>query len=222
MSKKILLTDLNRQYDAMQLKFGAPELHSIYNGGCDDNPDICFVFMNPTGKNIASNPTWPGIRSPWVGTKNIWDVFYEAGLFDELIYKEIKGKKGIEWTPEFAERVYDNVRKHRIFITNLAKCTQVDAKPVSDKVYLQYLPLLEREIEIVNPKVIILFGNQVSTVFLGKTISVSKCRKEKFQKRINEKIYDCFSIFYPVGNGRCNIGKSIEDIKWIIESRKLG
>ena len=50
------LTDLNRQYDAMQLKFGATELHSIYNGGCDDNPDICFVFMNPTGKNIASNP----------------------------------------------------------------------------------------------------------------------------------------------------------------------
>lgn len=57
------LKDLNEQYDAMQLKFGAPEFRSIYNGGCDDSPDICFVFMNSTGKNIASNPAWTGIRS---------------------------------------------------------------------------------------------------------------------------------------------------------------
>lgn len=216
------LTDLNEQYDAMQLKFGAPELRSIYNGGCDDSPDICFVFMNPTGKNIASNPAWTGIRSPWVGTKNIWDVFYEVGLFNEQIYKEIKGKKGTEWTPEFADQVYGDIRKHKIFITNLAKCTQVDAKPIPNKVYLQYLPLLEKEIEIVNPKTIVLFGNQVSTIFLGKTISVSKCRKEKFEKIINGKSYECFSIFYPVGNGRCNIGKSIEDIRWIIENRRQG
>lgn len=128
------LTDLNEQYDAMQLKFGAPELRSVYSGGCDDNPDICFVFMNPTGRNIASDPAWTGIRSPWVGTKNIWDVFYEVGLFDGQIYKEIKGRKGTEWTPEFADQVYGDVRKHRIFITNLAKCTQVDAKPISNNI----------------------------------------------------------------------------------------
>lgn len=74
---------------------------------------------------------------------------------------------------------------------------------------------MEKEIEIVNPKIIVLFGNQVSTNFLGKAVSVSKCRKEKFEKIINGKSYDCFSIFYPVGNGRCNIGKAIEDISWV-------
>ena len=27
-----------------------------------------------------------------------------------------------------------------------------------------------------------------------------------------------YSVYYPVGNGRFNIDKSIEDIKWIIEN----
>ena len=48
------LEDLNIEYDKLQKKYGAKELSSIYNGGCKENPDICFVFMNPTGKNIAS------------------------------------------------------------------------------------------------------------------------------------------------------------------------
>ena len=42
--------------------------------------------------------------------------------------------------------------------------------------------------------------------------------KEKFIKRINDKNYDCYSVFYPVGNGRFNIGKSIEDINYIIDN----
>ena len=42
------LEDLKAQYDKLQIKYGAKELTSIYNGGCTNNPDICFVFMNPT------------------------------------------------------------------------------------------------------------------------------------------------------------------------------
>ena len=67
----------------MQLQYGAKELTSIYNGGCTDNPDICFVFMNPTGRNIASCPQWKGRRSPWIGTKNIWKLFYNVNLISE-------------------------------------------------------------------------------------------------------------------------------------------
>lgn len=211
------LEDLNKKYDRLQLKYGAKELNSIYNGGCADNPDICFVFMNPTGRNIASNKDWEGPRSPWLGTKNIWDLFYAVDLLDEAIYKKIKEIKGSDWTIEFCNEVYDNVKKHKFFITNLGKCTQIDARPLPDEVYKEYLKLLEKEIELINPKVIVLFGNQVSSIVLGKKISVSTVRKEEFSKVINKKEYKCYSIFYPVGNGRFNIDKSIEDIKWIRE-----
>lgn len=214
------LEELKKDYDKLQLKYGAKELDSIYNGGCDNNPNICFVFMNPTKKNIASSKDWKGLKSPWIGTKNIWDLFYKLGLLDEDIYNKIKCIKGQEWSEKFATEVYDNVKKYKYFITNLGKCTQVDARPLPDKVYMQYLELLEKEIEIINPKVVILFGNQVSSIVLNEKISVSQCRKKLFKKEINGKEYNCYPVFYPVGNGRFNIDKAIEDILYIMDNIK--
>lgn len=211
------LTDLKSKYDKLQLKYGAKELDSIYNGGCSNNPDICFVFMNPTGKNIASSKEWHGIKSPWIGTKNIWNLFYSLDLLDKKIYHKIKTIRGIEWTEEFAKEVYEDVSSHKYFITNLGKCTQTDARPLPDSVYKEYLKLLEQEIDIINPKIIILFGNQVSSIVLNQKISVSSSRKNQFIKEINNKKYKCYSVYYPVGNGSYNIDKSIEDIKYIIE-----
>lgn len=212
------LYSLKIEYDKLQKKYGAIELDSIYSGGCDKNPDICFVFMNPTKRNIASSKTWKGLKSPWIGTKNIWDLFYQLKLLDENIYKKIRKIKGKEWTENFANEVYEEVKKHKYFITNLGKCTQLDARPLPDSVYKEYLHLLEKEIEIINPKVIILFGNQVSSIVLKEKISVSQCRKKQFLKTINGKQYKCYAVFYPVGNGRFNIDKSIEDILYIKQS----
>ena len=211
------LETLNEEYDRLQKKYGAKELDSIYNGGCSNNPNICFVFMNPTGRNIASSKDWHGRKSPWIGTKNIWDLFYPLGLINSDTYHAIKSKKGSEWTPAFADEVYKDITNHKIFITNLGKCTQVDARELPDDVYKKYLHLLEKEISIINPKVIILFGNQVSSIVLDKKISVSKSRKQLFTKSIDNKEYDFYSVYYPIGNGRFNIDKSIEDIKWIID-----
>ena len=202
----------------MQQQYGDKNLKSINFGGCETNPDICFVFMNPTSKNIASDPSWKGIRAPWIGTKNIWDLFVAINMFDTDIYNEIKNKKSKDWNREFAESVYNEVKRNKMFITNLGKCTQIDARPIQNSVYEEYLNLLEKEIEIVNPKVIVLFGNQVSTVFLKEKISVSQCRKKEYIKNINGKEYKCYPIFYPVGNGRFNIDKSIEDILWVKET----
>ena len=212
------LETLNKEYDKLQLKYGAKDLNSIYNGGCEDNPDICFVFMNPTGKNIASSKLWKGLKAPWIGTKNIWNLFYNVDLMNENIYNKIKCMKATEWTEDFANDVYKDVSLHNYFITNLGKCTQIDARPISNSVYLEYLSLLEKEIDIIKPKVIVLFGNQVSSIVLGEKIMVSQSRKKLYTKKINGNEYKFFSVFYPVGNGRFNIDKSIEDIKWIMNN----
>lgn len=213
------LEDLNKEYDKLQKRYGAKELSSIYNGGCTKNPDICFIFMNPTGKNIASLPNWKGLKAPWIGTKNIWKLFFKVNLIDEEIFNQIQEKKSNEWDEDFAELVYNNVKKHRYFITNLGKCTQIDARPLPDVVYRQYLDLLYKEIEIIHPKIIITFGNQISSIFLGQNIRVSEYRKKSFKKKIADDEYDVFPVFYPIGNGMRNIDKAIEDIKYI--RRKL-
>lgn len=215
------LNDLKKEYDKLQLEFGDKELDSIYNGGCINNPDICFVFMNPTGRNIASSKKWHGIKSPWIGTKNIWDLFYKVGLLKKQIYQKIKSIKGTEWTEEFASKVYEDISNHKSFVTNLGKCTQKDARPLPNSVYKAYLELLEKEITIINPKVIILFGNQVSSIVLNQKISVSTSRKKLYIKEINNQKYKCYCVYYPVGNGRYNIDKSIEDIKEIMKKELL-
>lgn len=210
------IRDLNKYYDKLQLEYGEPTLSSIYNGGCEDNPDICFVFMNPTGKNVASTKEWKGRRSPWIGTKNIWKLFYNVGLIEEELFNKIQKMKAAEWTEEFADYVYSKVEENKYYITNLGKCTQVDARPLPDSVLKQYLELLYKEIDIVNPKKIIVFGNQVSTIFLGQKICVKSVRKQEFKIKINNKEYPVYPVFYPIGNGMRNIDLAIEDIKYIM------
>ena len=211
------IEDLRKDYDELQVKYGAKELDSIYNGGCEKNPDICFVFMNPTGKNIASDKSWKGRKSPWLGTKNIWKLFYKVDLLSEETFNKIQEKKPKDWDYAFAEKVYHEVENKNYFITNLGKCTQIDARPLPDEILGSYLELLLKEIDIVNPKIIITFGNQVSSIILDKKISVSEVRKKHFDKEINGKLYKIFPVYYPVGNGIFNIDKAIEDIKWIIK-----
>lgn len=200
------------------MKYGAIELDSIYNGGCCLKPDICFVFMNPTGRNIASSKSWKGRKSPWIGTKNIWKLFYSVGLLSDETYKDILRRKPKEWDYEFSDYVYNEVEKNKVFITNLGKCTQIDARPLSDEVLGKYLDLLLKEIDIIKPKVIITFGNQVSSIVLNKKISVSENRKIYHEIEVNNAMYRVYPVYYPVGNGIFNIDKAIEDIKWIIDN----
>ena len=103
------IEDLKVKYDLLQNKYGDKSLDSIYNGGCENNPDICFVFMNPTGRNIASKKEWLGRKSPWIGTKNIWKLFYDVGLVDDSIYEEIRSKKPKDWDYELADIIYELV-----------------------------------------------------------------------------------------------------------------
>ena len=127
-------------------------------------------------------------------------------------------KKPQEWSEEFADIVYADVEKHKYFITNLGKCTQVDARVLPNSVYSEYLDLLCKEIEIINPKTIITLGNQVSSIVLNKNISVSQCRRQNFLKNIASREYKVYPVYYPIGNGTMNIDKAIEDLKFIIRT----
>ena len=206
-----MLEKLEEEYRRMQDKYGDSSLDSITFGGCFNAPDLCFVFMNPTGRNIASSKEWKGLKSPWIGTKNIWSMFYELGIIRDETYQKIRSIRGKDWTEEFSSEVYDDVRNSRVYITNLAKCTQLDARALKDEVFFQYLDLFFQEMDLVRPKKIILFGNQVSSIVLHQKISVSAVRRKEFLF----KGMRFYSVYYPVGNGFFNVDKAIEDIKYI-------
>ncbi len=209
--------DLLKQFDLMQKKFGSINCNSVYGGGKDKNPKLCLVFMNPTAKNIATSKEWKGIRCQWLGTKQVWNFLTNVGLFNKNLNDIIQKIKPKEWSPEFCKDVYKEVSNQQIYITNLAKCTQEDARILPNKIFKEYRNLLLEEIKYVNPKKIILFGNQVSSIVLNKRISVSEYRKTSEDLKIEDKVFKCFPVYYPVGNGFFNAPKAIEDLKYIIE-----
>jgi len=206
---------LHKEYDKLQIKYGDPTLSSIYGAGCINNPEIMFIFMNPTGRNISSTSSWKGLRAPWIGTKQVWDIFVNLGLLQSKIYLKIKSLKSEEWDYDFANEVYTDIQNHSVFITNLGKCTQVDARPLSNSVFKEYLNLMYKEIEIVNPKKIVTFGNQVSSILLNKTISVSNYVDDQKEMLNGYKIYP---TYYPVGQGRRNMPLAVKRIKKILNS----
>ena len=207
---------LIEKYDELQEKYGSKDLNSVYGYGCFENAKVALVFMNPTKRNIATSKDWKGLRAQWLGTKQIWDFLCKCGFISEDLNNQIKQKKPADWTEEFCEKVYDEVACNGVWITNLGKCTQDDARPLPDEVFLEYKDLLKEELKKVSPQKILFFGNQVSSIMLDRTIAVSQSRKEKFDLLIDRKHYDSYAVFYPVGNRRFNQSKAVEDIKHIL------
>ena len=83
-----------------------------------------------------------------------------------------------------------------------------------------YKDLLKEELKLVNPRKIFFFGNQVSSITLEDAITVSTTRQKKFALNIDNKTFESYAIYYPVGNGRFNQDKAIEDIKEILKEYK--
>ncbi len=48
------LDHLYTHRERLQKHYGDQSLFAIHGAGCTQKPDICFVFMNPTGKNISA------------------------------------------------------------------------------------------------------------------------------------------------------------------------
>ncbi|HVX93076.1 MAG TPA: uracil-DNA glycosylase family protein [Candidatus Dojkabacteria bacterium] len=207
--------ELNDKIYEMQRIHGHPLLDPIISGGCFENPKIAFVFMNPTARNVASSREWASLKAPWIGTKNIWKLFHKLGYLDSDINDQIQKLKPYEWDYDFAQKVYDNIKRERLYFTNLAKCTQLDAKHLSDDVFRSYLNIFLAELELINPEIIVTFGNQVSSIILDQEVYVSKQRGQSFELKHKDRVYKIFPTFYPVGQGQRNLPFVIEDIQKI-------
>jgi len=131
---KLQVEYLKKGIDKLQKIYGNPEFKSIYGAGRIFSPEILFLFMNPTARNISSLPNWRGIRAPWIGTKNIWKLFYALDILSSDTFRAIQENGREIWTEEFAENIYDSLNKKSIYVTNLAKCTQDDARALKDEV----------------------------------------------------------------------------------------
>jgi DNA polymerase len=146
----IYVNKLNRKH------FPSNELAPILGNGRKISPKVMFIFINPTVRNISSNPKWEGPRFPFIGTKQVWRIFHRAGLFDDELMDYIN--ENADWSLEFTDQVLQFLQEKGFYLTNIVKWTGKDAAlPDAAKINL-FLPVLEKEIELVKPKYIVTFG----------------------------------------------------------------
>lgn len=182
-------------------------LSPIMAGGKLHNPKYMFVFINPTYKNVSSDPAWKGKRRPWTGTKYIWKIFNNAGHFDSELLTEIQ-KQDI-WDTAFADKVYSHLEDRGFYFTNLVKWTgETGDLPDSTKVKT-FLPILLQEIRIVQPKYIVTFGLMPFTALTNSQLNLGEyyeaSTKEKalrpFLLTLDGTINKIIPCYFPVGRG---------------------
>ena len=217
MQSKLQLEHLKKDVDQLQKVYGNSKLHAVYGAGCINHPKVLLLFMNPTATNISAFSDWKGFIAPWIGTKNIWKLLNSCNAFDDELAKAIKNGSKATWTTDFALKVYSDINNRSIYITNLAKCTQNDARKLKDNIFKEYLLNTLEEIYEIDPEIIISFGNQVSSILLDKKITVSNYKKlERENLVIKDKQFEVYPCYYPVGQGMRNIKKAINRIKIIL------
>lgn len=191
----------------------------VFGGGRNFKPKLMFVFINPTYVNTSSDKNWKGPRFPFIGTKPFWRVVHKAGLFDDELMDAINNSK--DWSLEFTDKVLQFLNSNSIYLTNIVKWTGKDATlPDSEKIKL-FLPILEREIQIVRPEYIVTFG-----LIPFENLTKQKIKLLEYHSKIMEdKTLKFFDVefgdfktklipnYFPVGMG--NPKKSAEILKLV-------
>jgi predicted RNA-binding protein len=203
-------------------------LKPIVGGGKTEEPELMMIFINPTKKNIASDPLWTGLRVPWIGLSPIWKVFHESDLISDSMLEEILLSKK-NWTPEFTERVYSAMGRSGIYITNIVKWSGEDATLPEKEKITRYLPILKKEIELVRPKHIVAFGTIPYNNLTGDKVTF----KDIFGKstathalplkeiEVNGHKTIIIPCYFPVGMGRFNRPQAIKILAGIKNQLQL-
>ncbi len=199
--------------------FPENNLRPILGDGHQSQPKIMFVFINPTHVNSSSDKNWIGPRYPFLGTKPLWRILHKAGLFDDHLIVKINNSKN--WSLELSHEVLAFLKSKSLYLTNIVKWTGQDASlPNSEKINL-FLPLLEKEIELVQPKHIVTFG-----LIPFENITRQKIKLKDYYYQIMQeqkltyynqefngfktKIIPCY---FPVGRG--DPKKAVEILKFV-------
>lgn len=211
------VTEISQQY------YGDHTLDAISGAGQIRQPKVALIFINPTHRNISTNPGWNGLKAPWIGCANIWQLFADADLISQEVNQVIQDAK-TNWSEQFALDVYGHMASQGLYVTNIVKWAGLGAKlPEREKIKL-YAPLLLEELKIVQPKRIIVFGQ---LTFDGLLREIGVKSSEGFGV-MNERMLATSSIYglqtelgeiipcyFPVGQGIKNRAKAIKILRLV-------
>lgn len=196
------LEKLYRRVDACKFcKRSRNKLQHIHGYGAM-NPRLMLILINPTYRNLSSDPKYRGDKFPFIGVRQFWKVLANGGLIDKKVAFNLPLRAG--WDDGYTIQIKNELVKNKLFLTNIVKCCYDHSAYPDKNVIESQLGLLAEEIKIVKPKTIVAFGVLVYKTLTGKNIKLTDYRsglREKTTEAVSELGIPVVACYFPIGRG---------------------
>lgn len=173
------------------------------------NPKLMLILINPTYRNLSSDPEYQGDRLPFIGVRQFWKVLADGGLINRNVAFSLPTRS--EWNNGHTGQLKKELIKNKLFLTNIVKCCYSHSVYPDKSVIENQLKLLVEEIKIVKPKMILAFGGLVYKTLTGKNIKLTDYwngSQEKVVEVVSGLDIPVTPCYFPIGRG--NPRKAIE------------
>ncbi|MBI4095671.1 MAG: uracil-DNA glycosylase [DPANN group archaeon] len=111
-------------------------------------------------------------------TATVMIIGERPGAEEIKLGRPFVGRSG-QFLTEELEKI--GIKRDELYITNVVKTFADGNKPPTKHELKNFLPILEKEIREVRPKIIILLGNTATKVFLPECSTVKRCEPKEIK-----------------------------------------
>ena len=90
-----------------------------------------------------------------------------------------------------------NLNRKNVYISNVVNYRPPQNRKPSDEEIRRYLPFLQKHIEIINPRILLLLGSTALNAIIGNEIVISKARGRWVNKKIGNTETNVIASFHP-------------------------
>ena len=110
-----------------------------------------------------------------------------------------EGKPFVGRAGKLLDKMLGSIKLNRknVYISNVVNFRPPQNRRPTDEEINRYLPFLEKHIEIINPKILLLLGSTALNAIIGNEIVISKARGKWIDKKIGNIKTNVIASFHP-------------------------
>ena len=113
--------------------------------------------------------------------------------------EDIEGKPFVGRAGKLLDKMLQAIKLNRnnVYISNVVNYRPPQNRRPSDEEINRYLPFLNKHIEIINPKILLLLGSTALNALIGDEVVISKARGKWIKKKIGHVDPNIIVSFHP-------------------------
>ena len=110
-----------------------------------------------------------------------------------------EGKPFVGRAGKLLDKMLESIKLNRknVYISNVVNFRPPENRRPTDDEISRYLPFLEKHIEIINPKILLLLGSTALNAIIGNELVISKARGKWINKKIGNIETNVIASFHP-------------------------